>query len=203
MTLANRLTISRLLFAAAAFVCIIMEGPGPKIAALALFIVASLTDWLDGKIARQTGTVTQFGAIADPFVDKILVLAAFLAFASLKTLEVPLWAVFLIMARELMISSLRVLAALQGIMMSAERAGKLKTVAQYCACYLILAILVARELSVPAAGPLAQHMRLIANLTRTWPYLLTVLTMIVTVISGIIYLRTHWSVLTNSWSVKK
>ena len=203
MTLANRLTISRLGFAAAAFICIVMDGAGSKIAALMLFIVASLTDWLDGKIARQTGTVTQFGAIADPFVDKILVLSAFLAFASLGTLDVPLWAVFLIMARELMVSSLRVLAALQGSLMSAERAGKFKTCIQYVACYLILAILVARELSMPATRPMAQEMHLIAVTTIHWPYLLTIITMLITVASGIIYLKTHWSVLTNSWSVKK
>ena len=203
MTLANRLTISRLGFAAAAFVCIVMDGAGTKLAALLLFIIASLTDWLDGKIARETGTVTQFGAIADPFVDKILVLSAFLAFASLGTLNVPLWAVFLIMARELMVSSLRVLAALQGSLMSAERAGKFKTFMQYLACYMILAILVAREFSVPATRPLAQEMHLIAATTQNWPYLLTVFTMLITVASGVMYLKAHWTLLTNSWSVKK
>jgi len=203
MTLANRLTISRLVLAAAAFVCIIMNGAGPKITALALFIIASLTDWLDGKIARETGTVTQFGAIADPFVDKILVLSAFLAFASLKTIEVPLWAVFLIIARELMVSSLRVLAALQGTLMSAERAGKLKTAVQYVVCYAIIAILIVRELALDPNFTHGERMARIADVTNHWPYALTILTMAVTVASGIIYLRTHWSILTNSWSVKK
>ncbi|HOX23584.1 MAG TPA: CDP-alcohol phosphatidyltransferase family protein [Elusimicrobiales bacterium] len=203
MTLANRLTISRLGFAAAAFICIVMDGAGSKIAALLLFAVASLTDWLDGKIARETGTVTQFGAIADPFVDKILVLAAFLAFASLRTLDVPLWAVFLIMVRELMISSLRVLAALQGSVMSAERAGKLKTLVQYCACYVIMAILIARELAVKPGCALAAQMQQVSDYTQNWPFGLTIIAMLVTVASGIVYLHMHWSLLTNSWSVKK
>ncbi|NLO91441.1 MAG: CDP-alcohol phosphatidyltransferase family protein [Elusimicrobia bacterium] len=203
MTLANRLTISRLVMAAGAFVCIILDGATPKILALALFIIASLTDWLDGKIARETGTVTQFGAIADPFVDKILVLSAFLAFASLKTISVPLWAVFLIIARELMVSSLRVLAALQGTLMSAERAGKLKTAVQYVVCYIIIALLVVRELSLSPDCAYAGLMSRIWGVGASLPYSLTIFTMLVTMASGVIYLRAHWSILTNSWSVKK
>ena len=84
------------------FICLMVDNIWFRLAAAVLFGLAALTDWLDGKIARQTGTMTPFGAIADPFVDKILVGAVYIGFASLPMLNVPLWAVFLIIARELM-----------------------------------------------------------------------------------------------------
>lgn len=66
-----------------------------RLVATLIFIIAASTDWVDGKIARETNTITPFGAIVDPFVDKILVAAAFFAFVGIKELDVPIWAVFL------------------------------------------------------------------------------------------------------------
>ncbi|MCX5782878.1 MAG: CDP-diacylglycerol--glycerol-3-phosphate 3-phosphatidyltransferase [Elusimicrobia bacterium] len=200
MTLANRITLLRALLSAAMFVFIIMPGFGAKLTALILFTIAAITDWLDGKIARSTNTVTAFGAIADPFIDKILVAAALIAFASIRALNVPLWGVFLILARELMISSLRALAALNGQVLSAEKSGKFKTACQMIAVAVILIILNLHAIS--RSGP--QELRVAAQqafiYTAQWPYALTIAIVVITWMSAVSYLHNHWALLKKTWS---
>ena len=111
MTLANKITLMRAALSIVMFLFILLPYGWARITATLIFILAASTDWVDGKIARQTNTITPFGAIVDPFVDKILVAAAFFAFVGIKELDVPIWAVFFILLRELMISTLRVIAA--------------------------------------------------------------------------------------------
>ena len=82
MTLANKITLIRAFFAAMVYIALEF-GPASlfwRCFAFGIFLAAALTDWLDGKIARQTGTVTQFGMVVDPFVDKLLVIGSFVAF---------------------------------------------------------------------------------------------------------------------------
>lgn len=201
MTLANQLTLLRAVLSLAMFACILMHGFQAKLAALVLFVVASLTDWLDGKIARHTNTITPFGAIADPFVDKILVGGAFVAFAVIRELNVPVWAVFLIIAREMMISSLRALAALKGQVLSAEQSGKLKTVFQMV-CITFILILLAAHTTPPSASFHAEAAALYGYF-RAWPYYLTIAAMLITWGSGIMYITHHWKLLSESWSAKK
>jgi CDP-diacylglycerol---glycerol-3-phosphate 3-phosphatidyltransferase len=200
MTISNRLTLLRAFLSIVVYVCIVTHGLGFKIAALVAFGIAGLTDWLDGKIARQTNTVTSFGAIADSFVDKILVIAAFAAFASIKELNVPIWAVILIVARELMLSSLRALAGVHGKLLSAERAGKLKTGFQIFAIIAILLIMIVQSLVMKAPYPLLMK---VADYTNRMPFALTLITVALTWLSGIMYLINHWQMIKDSWSAKQ
>lgn len=198
MTLANRITMGRMALSLAIFALILLRTRWSEIGALGLLTVASISDGIDGIIARRTKTTTSFGAIADPFADKLLVMAVFLAFASMKELAVPLWAVFLILLRELTISTLRVLAALHGEVMKAEAAGKIKTTIQLISAFTIMAlmVLIVWAKKDPLPPPLAAAVRL-AKPVSHW---LTVVTAFFTLISGAIYLYNHRALLYKSWS---
>lgn len=130
MNLPNKLTLLRV-FMIPFFVVFLLTdlgGSAGNYIALAIFIAASLTDFLDGKIARKYNLVTNFGKFMDPLADKLLVTAALLAFV--EFLDVPAWVVFLIIARELAITGLRTLAAGKGVVMAADKWGKVKTASQ-------------------------------------------------------------------------
>ncbi|MFH1619200.1 MAG: CDP-diacylglycerol--glycerol-3-phosphate 3-phosphatidyltransferase [bacterium] len=202
MTLANRITMTRAVLAIIMYVCILIPQLSFRLAALILLVLAGFTDWIDGVIARRTGSVTPFGAIADPFVDKILVMAAFLAFLGAKEISVPAWSVFIILAREFMISSLRVLAALHGEIMSAEKWGKWKTCMQFTVLFIILGILSLKTWlnrhPVPS-GPV-HFIDVNAHAITWW---LSVFTAAVTMASGLAYLYTHKTMLRKSSSIQK
>lgn len=198
MTLANRITMGRMVLSLVIFALILFKSFWSVAAALILLTIASISDGIDGMIARRTKTTTHFGAIADPFADKILVMAVLLAFASLRELSVPLWAVFLILLRELTISTLRVLAALHGEVLKAEAAGKIKTTIQMVTSFTIMALLVLivwdKKHDLPAflAG--------MAGMAKPISWWLTVITALFTVISGAIYLYNHRALIYKSWS---
>ena len=198
MTLANRITMGRMALSLGIFVLILMKTLWSEVGALTLLTVASISDGIDGVIARRTKTTTPFGAIADPFADKILVMAVFLAFASMKELAVPLWAVFLILLRELTISTLRVLAALQGEVMKAEAAGKIKTTIQLISAFTLMALLVL--LVWAKKEPLPQPLPDVIRLAKPISHWCTIITAFFTVISGVIYLYNHRALLYKSWS---
>jgi CDP-diacylglycerol--glycerol-3-phosphate 3-phosphatidyltransferase len=173
MTLANKLTIARLGMALAAFVCLWIQRPWSYGAALALYVVATITDWVDGYIARATKSITPFGKVADPLADKVLVIGALIALVREPRLVIPIWAVFVIIARELLVGGIRGLSALQGVVIAADRGGKWKMVVQSVVVILILCLLTA-EVSlgwtVPewirgAAGPLVILCALVAALS--------------------------------------
>jgi CDP-diacylglycerol--glycerol-3-phosphate 3-phosphatidyltransferase len=203
MTLANRITMTRALMAVVMFICILKGEIFAKMTAVVIFILAAISDWIDGKIARRTSTTTIFGAIADPFVDKILIGAAFIAFAGVKTLNVPLWGVFLILARELAVSALRTLAAIKGKVLSAERSGKFKTAIQFVSVLVILIILNLQTLGASNAGRVKETVRIIILTSDQIPYALTVITALISWISGINYLINHWKLLSSTWSISK
>ncbi|PIS47067.1 MAG: CDP-diacylglycerol--glycerol-3-phosphate 3-phosphatidyltransferase [Elusimicrobia bacterium CG08_land_8_20_14_0_20_51_18] len=198
MTLANRITLTRIFLSFVVFFLILEKTFVFELLAMIILIIAMLSDYIDGKIAKSTNTVTRFGAIADPFADKILVLSCFIAFASIKDLNIPLWAIFLIMLRELTVSTLRVLAALQNFVLKAEAAGKFKTLIQFISIYIILIILTLKYYS-----PQPLWIKKLLPYLKILPYWLSVTAAVVTVISGIIYLINHNKMLKESWSEKK
>jgi CDP-diacylglycerol--glycerol-3-phosphate 3-phosphatidyltransferase len=198
MTLANRITMGRMALSLMIFALIISKTFWSEIAALVLLTVASISDGIDGAIARRTKTTTSFGAVADPFADKILVMAVFLAFASFRELSVPLWAVFLILLRELTISTLRVLAALQGDVMKAETAGKIKTTIQLIAAFTIMVLVVLLVWGKKHGLP--ELLAEVVRLAKPISWWLTVITAFFTIISGAIYLYNHRQLLYKSWS---
>ena len=127
MNLPNKLTVLRVIMVPffVFFMLTDVGGPANKWIALVLFCVASLTDMLDGKIARARNLVTNFGKFMDPVADKLLVMAALLIFVEDGT--VPAWAVAVILGREFIVSSLRMVAASSGKVIAANRWGKAKT----------------------------------------------------------------------------
>ncbi len=188
MNLANQLTMLRIVLASAMFWGLVQEGAGAHLAALLLFLAAVVTDWVDGYVARRMNTISAFGKVADPAADKILVLGALIALIRTRDLEIPLWGVFLIIARDLLVGALRTLAAVQGRVLAAERWGKWKMGTQSVSVALMLLILVVTE-RVPAAP---------AWLSRL-PYHLTVLCVIVTWGSAALYFRQNRKLVESSW----
>ena len=128
MNLPNQLTVSRFGLTALFLVAIFVRFPGSESVALVLFSVAGITDFLDGRIARSRKLITNFGILMDPLADKILTCSAFIAFVELHRIEA--WMVVVMVARELAITGLRLLAASKNVVLAAERFGKHKTISQ-------------------------------------------------------------------------
>jgi CDP-diacylglycerol--glycerol-3-phosphate 3-phosphatidyltransferase len=133
---ANVLTVVRILLVPVFVACLLAGGTAWRLTALALFCVASLTDLLDGRLARSRGLVTDFGKIADPVADKALTGAALICLSALG--ELPWWVTGLIMFRELGVTALRFWVIRRGVI-AASRGGKAKTLLQVIAiCLYVL-----------------------------------------------------------------
>ena len=138
MNLPNKLTILRVIlipFFVFFLISPFFDGYGNYIA-LAIFIIASLTDMADGKIARKYNLVTNFGKFMDPLADKLLVCSAMICFIELEKL--PAWFVIIIIGREFIISGFRLIAAENGVVIAANYWGKFKTVSQMIMIILLL-----------------------------------------------------------------
>lgn len=189
MNLPNKLTVSR--FALTALFLIVLFWPTHipfrNTLALFFFCLASFTDFLDGKIARARGLITNFGILMDPLADKILTCSAFIAFVESShahpdaPVKVAAWIVIVIVARELAITGLRLLAASKNVVLAAENFGKHKTISQIIAIISFLVVTASSEW--PAA---------LQNLFRSWAPQFTQImlwvTVILTAVSGWLYL---------------
>jgi CDP-diacylglycerol--glycerol-3-phosphate 3-phosphatidyltransferase len=138
MNLPNKLTVSRLILTAAFLAVIFWQFPFANTCALVLFSAAGLTDSFDGKIARREKLITNFGILMDPLADKILTCSAFIAFVGRD--EMAAWMVVIIVARELAITGLRLLAASKQVVLAAEGYGKHKTISQIVAIISVLVL---------------------------------------------------------------
>ncbi len=138
MNLPNKLTASRFVLTALFLVAMFSQVSWHETIALVLFVAAGVTDWLDGSIARRHKLITNFGILMDPLADKIMVCSAFIAFVELKW--VAAWMVVVIVARELAITGLRLLAASKNVVLAAEGYGKHKTISQIAAIIAILVL---------------------------------------------------------------
>jgi phosphatidylglycerophosphate synthase len=158
VNLPNKLTVSRFVLTAAFLGAMFSRSPVNDTLALVFFSVAGLTDYLDGKIARSRQLITNFGALMDPLADKVLICSAFIALVERHMGEmvrgnlpvvfhagnfpvyakVEAWMVVIIVARELGITGLRLLAASKNVVLAAERYGKHKTISQICAVIALL-----------------------------------------------------------------
>src|SRR2546425_3427025 len=136
MNLPNKLTISRFILTIVFLAAMFSQVPFHETIALALFIAGGITDFLDGQIARRHKLITNFGILMDPLADKIMVCSAFIAFVGLAW--IPAWMVVIIVARELAITGLRLLAASKNVVLAAERYGKHKTISQIVAIISLL-----------------------------------------------------------------
>ena len=145
MNLANKLTLLRVALVPVFMALLLAEGTGFQIAALAVFVIASLTNMLDGQIARRHNQITTFGKFADPLADKMLTTAAFLVFMEQGIINS--WALIIILVREFAVSGVRLAAVAEGKVIAASFFGKLKTVAQMVA--IIVTILIRNLPFVP------------------------------------------------------
>ncbi|HOQ75666.1 MAG TPA: CDP-diacylglycerol--glycerol-3-phosphate 3-phosphatidyltransferase [Thermoclostridium sp.] len=188
MNLPNKLTLSRIL-AVPAFLFFLVPGwfgqfmgldQWGRYAAAAVFVIASITDLLDGMIARKQNSVSQMGKFLDPIADKLLVTTALTALVATDNLSV--WAVVIIIAREFIVTGIRVVAAGQGVVIAAGKLGKLKTTFQTIA---IVAILI-RDFPVSLIFPWLPVGRICMAIA-----------VVLTVVSGIDY------VVKNAYIIKK
>lgn len=128
LNLPNKLTLIRMFLAPIYLALMLIEFPYHYIVALAVFSVASLTDMLDGKIARKNNLITVFGKLLDPLADKMLTTAALLAF--MREGWCSIWIVMIVLTREFAVAGVRLIATAQGIVIPANYWGKAKTVSQ-------------------------------------------------------------------------
>jgi len=144
MNWANRLTLSRLLLTILFVVALNSSWQYARTLALVIFLIAGLTDFVDGEVARRYGVITNFGKLMDPLVDKIMIAAAFISLVPLKA--VPAWAATTVVARDFLVTGLRLMASAKGRILPAERLGKQKTSWQVVTIIFFLALLSIHEL---------------------------------------------------------
>lgn len=179
MTTANKISIARIFLIPVFLVFALIEVPFGEYIAGLVFILASITDWVDGYIARKYNQTTTFGKFLDPLADKLLVTAAVLVFIERGYMgSVP---ALIIIARELIVTSLRIVAMGEGIVIAAQKSGKLKTFIQIVGIVFLFTPLRGIDLGFMSAGDLA-----------VW------IMVAITVISGIEYFKSFGGVLKTS-----
>ena len=136
MTTANKLTLCRVVMIPIFLVLLYVDFTGHLWAALAVFILASVTDFIDGYVARHYHQITDFGKFMDPLADKLLVMSAMVWFVEVAWM--PAWAFFVVIARELAVTGLRLVAVEQGRVIAAAKCGKVKTACTMVGIILML-----------------------------------------------------------------
>ena len=136
MTTANKLTLCRVVMIPIFLVLLYVDFTGHLWAALAVFILASVTDFIDGYVARHYHQITDFGKFMDPLADKLLVMSAMVWFVEVAWM--PAWAFFVVIARELAVTGLRLVAVEQGRVIAAAKSGKVKTACTMVGIILML-----------------------------------------------------------------
>ncbi len=182
MNLPNQLTVSRIVLTFFFLYFISLPGLAPTIWASVIFTVASLTDFLDGYLAKKYNQISNFGKLMDPIADKFLMLAAFLAFVRLHVIAD--WMVVMILGREIIVTGLRFFALSRGKVLAAERAGKHKTVSQVVAVFAVLGFLMVKEIGL-SQGAWTPHTEAFGRCAIDFIMLVTVA---LTLVSGISYL---------------
>ena len=192
MNLPNKLTLLRIILVPIFVVVLLLDEviPHSYLIAGLIFGIASYTDHLDGKIARKYNLITDFGKFMDPLADKIMVISALVCFIQLSL--IPSWCVILIIAREFMVTSIRLVAAPKGIVIAANIWGKLKTVTQIIAIVVIMLLSYFNELSELGVSLGALTSEAATAIYPTVNFVFIILATVITVISGIVYLMQNW-----------
>ena len=181
MNLPNKITLGRM-FIAPIFLAVYLAGIEHKFLFSAIiFALGAITDALDGSIARKNNIVTNFGKLLDPIADKMLVTAGLLAF--MKDGLCSIWIVMIILTRDFAVTSLRMIAAAQNLVIPANLGGKIKTVAQMVS---FIAVMVLCEIS--EVFSLGFNMSLISNI-------LMGVTAVISVVSGAVYMVNGWKMI--------
>lgn len=198
MNLPNKLTLLRIILVPVFLVCMYLDFSMHYLCALLVFAAASVTDALDGKIARKYHLITTFGKFADPLADKILVLAALTALADVRYQAIPVngIVVTIVAAREFMVSGLRLVTAEKGVVVAAGIWGKLKTAFTMLAlAVLLIWLFISQDLtrigvitmtSLDAPIVKAEAIMRWVNLVLVW------VSVLLTVLSGWVYVKGYW-----------
>lgn len=170
MNLPNRLTILRMILIIPFVIVLLTEcvGEYTGLVSLLIFVIASLTDWLDGNIARKYNLITNFGKFMDPLADKMLVTSAMICLLHLRPDLLPAWAVIIIIAREFIISGFRLVASDAGIVIAASMWGKAKTVSQMIMIIIMLADI--RWKYMPTVNSFVMYLAVILTLVSLTDY---------------------------------
>ena len=180
MNVPNKLTIVRIILTPIFLALLLLDFDFHYLAALVVFSIASYTDYLDGKIARKEGIVTNFGKFLDPLADKMLTTSALLGFMALGIGAGTVWITFLVLFREFLVSSLRLVAVSSGgKVIAANIWGKLKTVSQMVAIIFATA---AKQFGEFFNFPVVNNILEIATTVLLW------ISAVLCIISGAIYL---------------
>jgi CDP-diacylglycerol---glycerol-3-phosphate 3-phosphatidyltransferase len=163
LNLPNALTVFRILLVPVLVVALLNETPNGDLVAAIVFALASMTDAVDGYIARSRNAITNFGKLMDPIADKLLILAALMALVSLD--RVDAWVATVIIAREFAVTATRMVATSQGVVIAANMWGKAKTVVQVACVFFLIAI----------------------DGSPAWLDVLVYATVVITIVSGIDY----------------
>ncbi|WP_024614739.1 CDP-diacylglycerol--glycerol-3-phosphate 3-phosphatidyltransferase [Clostridium sp. Ade.TY] len=195
MNLANKLTVLRMLLVPVFLVFIAIKGiPYGTFIATFIFIIASITDKLDGYIARSRNQITNFGKFMDPLADKLLVTAALISLVEYGV--VPSWAAVIIIAREFAVSGLRTIAAAEGKVIAASWWGKIKTVIQIIAIIILLV-----EINIVQNTAIYEFVinnSFLTNFFKYVPGLTLDLAVLITIVSGYDYFRKNKKVISTT-----
>lgn len=195
MNLANKLTMVRILLVPLFLIFIAVKNiPYGTFIATFIFIIASLTDQLDGYIARSRNQVTTFGKFMDPLADKLLVTAALISLVELQV--IPAWATVIIIAREFAVSGLRTIAASEGKVIAASMWGKVKTVTQI---FAIIALLI--QVNIASSKyllSLVENNAVFREIIKYGPKVILLLAVIMTIVSGYDYFKKNITIINTS-----
>ena len=193
MNLPNQITLARLGLTGFFVAVISYSSSWQSVLALALFSIASFTDWLDGYIARKWNQTTDFGKLLDPLVDKILVTSALIFLVYVD--QVPIWMAILMVSREFLITGLRLLATSKGVVLAAEKIGKHKTISQIVAILIALTYLALEDVYYMLTKTVLPEM---IGMYASWLIFISfTIATLLTVISGIFYFLKNRSFLSE------
>jgi CDP-diacylglycerol--glycerol-3-phosphate 3-phosphatidyltransferase len=168
------------------------------VVAYVVFTVAAITDYFDGKIARDRNLVTNFGKLFDPIADKVLMLSAFITLVTIRELMIPGWAIVTILAREFLVTGARTLAAAEGVIIPANKWGKTKTVLQmvYVFTVLVFAVFLRALMDLPAfAAMLPGDINIYELIMGRISLVAIIAVALYTVYSGVQFARINWKIL--------
>ena len=183
MNLPNQLTTARLLLTIVFVAVLALPIPHKFTIGLAIFSIASFTDFLDGHYARKFGLITTFGKLMDPLADKILMCSAFVVLCEERL--IPAWVVVIILSREFLVTGIRLVATSQGAVLAADKLGKLKTIFQITTIVYLLILLSADETVLAFLAPVFEFKPLGYEILGI---ILIALSLLTTVVSGLNYM---------------
>lgn len=188
MNLPNKLTILRILIVPFMIAALLIDFPHHFLVAGLLFGAASLTDFFDGKIARERNLITDFGKFADPLADKIMVISCLVCFVAMKLCDPVL--LIIVLFREFSVTSIRLVAASNGTVIAANIWGKVKTVSQIIAIVAVFVFQYFLELCKHGIIPLTKEITdMLSCYLNSGGMILLWISTIFTIISGIIYIK--------------